>query len=162
MQDSHNKYFYQLFAERKFTNWKCLSISSPIRPITFPIVNAASTVPIPRPLICPRISPVMHAVVPRQIISKETLILEYFTSPHCAQKTRDRCRKADGRPLYVSLKFILLFIILRCRHGSYLFCPGYQAVHHRQIQQYRQLLQVYVSVLLRFLSGKGSQNCILP
>ena len=133
MQDSHNKYFYQLFAERKFTNWKCLSISSPIRPITFPIVNAASTVPIPSPLICPRISPVMHAVVPRQITSKETLILEYFTLIISDSSRGNRSVGMIGRPLYVSLKFILLFIILRCRHGSYLFCPGYQAVHHRQI-----------------------------
>ena len=101
--------------------------------------------------------------------SSSPFVFIIIFSPHCAQKTRDRCRKADGRPLYVSLKFIFLFlyycfsdIILRCRHGSCLFYPGYQAVHHRQIQQCRRLLQVYVSVLLRLLSGKGSQNCILP
>ena len=76
-------------------------------------------------------------------------------------KTRVRCRKVDGRPLYVSLKFILLFIILRCRHGSCLFFPEYQAVHHLRIQLYHQLLQVYASVLLRLLSGKGFQSCIL-
>ena len=128
MQDSHNKYFYQLFAERKFTNWKCLSIPSPIR----------------------------------QITSKETLILKYFTLIISDSSRGNRSVGMIGRPLYVSLKFILLVTILRCRHGSYLFCPGYQAVHHRQIQQYRQLLQVYVSVLLRLLSGKGSQNCIPP
>lgn len=95
-------------------------------------------------------------------------------------KTRGRCRKVDGRPLYVSLKIyavcsanmmsgakgtlpltLYLNIILRCRHGSCLFFPEYQAVHHLRIQPYHQLLQVYASVLLRLLSGKGFQSCIL-
>ena len=127
MQDSHNKYFYQLFAERKFTNWKCLSIPSPIR----------------------------------QITSKETLILEYFTLIISDRSRGNRSVGMIGRPLCVSLKFILLFIILQCRHGSYLFFPEYQAVHHRQIQQYRQLLQVYASVLLQLLSDKESLSCTL-
>ena len=55
----------------------CLSICSPIQPITFPIVKAASTVPMPRPLMWPKNTPVNTAVTTRQITSKGILIFEY-------------------------------------------------------------------------------------
>ena len=47
-------------------------------PITFPIVNAAMTVPIPRPSICPRKIPVRSPVTARQVRSQVIFTLEYF------------------------------------------------------------------------------------
>ncbi len=82
----------------KFTNQKCLSIWSPIRPITFPMVNAANTVPIPSPLICPSISPVIQAVIVTQITSKETLTLEYFTFIISDSSRGNRSVGMIGRP----------------------------------------------------------------
>lgn len=50
-----------------------------MRPIHFPIVNAARIVPIPSPSRCPKRNPVMQAVTVRQITSNAILILGYPT-----------------------------------------------------------------------------------
>ena len=52
------------------------SIQLPIQPITFPIVKAARTVPIPRPLICPKKVLVIKTVTARQDTSKIIFTLE--------------------------------------------------------------------------------------
>ena len=46
--------------------------------MALPIVNAASTVPIPRPFTEPKKKNVIPAVVARHITSKLIFILEYF------------------------------------------------------------------------------------
>ena len=50
-----------------------------MRPIHFPIVNAARIVPMPNPARCPKRNPVMQAVTVRQITSNAILILGYPT-----------------------------------------------------------------------------------
>ena len=44
-------FFFIIFFTNKGSILMCLSINSPIRPTTLPIVNAASTVPMPSPSI---------------------------------------------------------------------------------------------------------------
>ena len=46
--------------------------------MAFPIVNAAKTVPMPRPFKLPRKKNVIPAVMARQITSKEILMIEYL------------------------------------------------------------------------------------
>ena len=46
--------------------------------MTFPMVNAASTVPMPSPLMRPMPIPVISAVVARQITSKDIFTFEYL------------------------------------------------------------------------------------
>ena len=67
--------FISLFSMQE-TNSTCRSIHSPILPMTFPIVKAARTVPIPSPLICPRKVQVIKTVNARQDTSKQIFTLE--------------------------------------------------------------------------------------
>ena len=60
-------------------NLNFLSICFPIKDIAFPIVNAATTVPIPSPMILPVNTYVSSAVMARQIRSKEIFTFEYGT-----------------------------------------------------------------------------------
>ena len=60
----------------KVSNVNFLSSISPIIATTFPIVKAASIVPIPRPSICPIKKNVIHPVTKRHITSKLILMRE--------------------------------------------------------------------------------------
>ena len=71
--------FYGLSGDKTETNANFLSSSFPISTMPFPIVKAATTVPIPRPSILPSPKKVSNAVTIRQVTSKPILILEYGT-----------------------------------------------------------------------------------
>lgn len=62
--------------DKNETKRKCRSSLSPIKPIAFPMVKAARTVPIPSPSRCPRKIVVIPAVMARQVTSNAILILE--------------------------------------------------------------------------------------
>ena len=69
-------FIYSFYLLNTETNSIFLSMVSPISPIIFPIVNAAATVPIPRPEMCPKQRKVMQAVRKRQVTSNVILTLE--------------------------------------------------------------------------------------
>lgn len=91
-------YCQETLCRKNKTNRKCLSRKRPITPIAFPIVNAAKTVPIPRPLICPKNIPVIPTVTARQIVSKRILTIEYPAPVICVSSLGKRSVGTIGRP----------------------------------------------------------------
>ena len=62
---------------RNDTNANFLSINFPAMATPLPIVNAATTVPIPSPRIFPSAKYVIHAVINRQVTSNVIFTFEY-------------------------------------------------------------------------------------